>query len=404
MSATRNNYDEQSFLDFVYKNCPKHLRPAVDEPSLFDKMKDEEQDDDPYDIFKPEFYGGIVCDAGAVGRLCENIPYYLEENNDVDFEEDVVEDFIEDYEEEIPSSELHPASRDCLLVGGGKNRKRNNRRRKRRVNNKVESLSVQKAEASMGTKVILGASKETDLQYVDADSFRKDGGNTYLAYDFKINDVYDPDPLFLTGGVTGFNEMCAFFLRFRVDAVEIHAQFSNQETFAVTVGIIFSPERLATSIGSRSLAIDALERYGAEPPMIMGPASGNGLAKFPIMRVKPSRVLGNPAAYYGSENYCGFFNASPVAPIWMTIIAVGPNNTGLANGIGSNVRLRFKTHFYSIRSSLLGNAMRIVLLEEYQKVYKDPDILPKDKIKMLQAIEKKMNTPEDSLAVTFKST
>jgi len=291
----------------------------------------------------------------------------------------------------------------------GRNRKRQvNRIKRKYAGNKngprpivIETKATQQGEKSMNTRVILGSSQNSDLQYLDADSSRKNGAASFVAWQYRINDVYDPDPLLFTGGVTGFSEMGAFFTRFRVDAVEIHAQISNFENFPVTVGFVFSPESLLASLGTPAAALNALERWGAETPIIMGGVSGNNIAKFPPVRVKPSRILGNAAAYYGNENYCGFFNSTPFLAIYVTFIVYGPS--ALSLGVFANVRLRFKTHFYNIRSTLLGDPEKLLLTQEYQRTYLDTTLTEEQKNEIYERILQMYEAPPGQLELMIKN-
>jgi hypothetical protein len=248
-------------------------------------------------------------------------------------------------------SELHPFKLDVLLLGGGRNKRQTKGRQPRKRGPTATTKSI---EGSMGATRLLGSFKIMQLVYTDADSQRTGGASNYFAFDYRINDCYDPDPLFLTGGITGFAETSAFFSRWIVEEFELNLTLTNQENFPLTAGVVFSPVRLSTFLSTRALAIDALERWGAVTPQSLGHATGQDRCRFPLLRVKPGHVLGNPSLYMGEEAFSGFSTASPLSQLYVTIIVFGPATVSTPNGVFCNAVLRYKTRFFSIQSSLLG--------------------------------------------------
>lgn len=254
------------------------------------------------------------------------------------------------------------------------------RKNARRTNGKRTNVKqtplVNRAQTSMGQKVLLGSFQKVDLIYADADSQRNNPANSYLAFSFRINDVYDPDPLILSGGITGFNEMSAFFSRFHVEEVEVDIVMDNQEQFPLTVCPVFAPTDLVAAIGSRSLAVDAMERWGAIKPIVLGHVTGQDRYIMQTLRIKPSMVLGNPALYNGDPSYTGTNSSSPTSFVFLTIVAVGPATVSLTNGMFITTTIRYKVRFFSLAKTLFGFSSRAeveVLLAKYREAYKQRD-------------------------------
>ena len=99
-----------------------------------------------------------------------------------------------------------------------KNRTRGTRRRPRRIRNE-------------STMMIMPAHIRRKLRYVDSAYVRNNPGNNFLIYSFRVNDLYDPDPLILSGSLSGFKELMQFYAQYRVLRITAAVTIVNIETF-----------------------------------------------------------------------------------------------------------------------------------------------------------------------------
>ena len=67
-----------------------------------------------------------------------------------------------------------------------------------------------------GRSLIMPPKLIRTLRYVDSAYVRNNPGGNYLVYSFRINDLYDPDPLLLSGSISGFKEIMQFYAQYRV--------------------------------------------------------------------------------------------------------------------------------------------------------------------------------------------
>ena len=74
------------------------------------------------------------------------------------------------------------------------------------------------------------------LRYCDSTYVRNNPGGNFLVYSFRINDLYDPDPIILSGSVSGFKELMQFYSYYRVLSVNIGVHITNNETFSIMYG------------------------------------------------------------------------------------------------------------------------------------------------------------------------
>jgi len=75
---------------------------------------------------------------------------------------------------------------------------------------------------------IISETTITVLHYTDLTLSRLNAAAAQFAlFSLRLNDVYDPDPLFGTGSLSGFNEYCQFYNRYRVLSAKVHWEIVN---------------------------------------------------------------------------------------------------------------------------------------------------------------------------------
>jgi hypothetical protein len=182
--------------------------------------------------------------------------------------------------------------------------------------------------------------------YNDPLYVRNNSGANYLVYAFRCNDLYDPDPLLLSGSLSGFKEMMAFYNYYRVLNSHIVLHVTNNESFPVLVGIVYSTNSLVGVIGSRDDAINALENDFSTRPILL--AAKGGIDNETIsVSLRPWLLLGNKAQYLAEAGYTGTVVTSPSIPLYAHVIIASPNTTNLSNGVTTALNLGFDAEFFS---------------------------------------------------------
>lgn len=183
------------------------------------------------------------------------------------------------------------------------------------------------------------------FMYVDNAYVRNNPGNNYLVYSFRINDLYDPDPLVLSGSVSGFKEMMQFYQYYRVLEFSATINISNNEAFDIFYGAVFSQSNLTGSIVSRDDAANALENNYAKGPFLLSEKTGMDRGTMRL-RIKPSALLGVPKQYFADNDYTGTGLATPPIPLWLNFIVYTPTGAVLSNGYTTATKLFFRAEFF----------------------------------------------------------
>jgi len=172
---------------------------------------------------------------------------------------------------------------------------------------------------------------------------------------YRISDIFDPNPSLLTGGITGYAEFTAIFFKWIVNRVYIDLAIVNQEPAKpITIGVIFNPDNLSSTILSRANAINALERPGTMVKSVMlAPSAGQNRVTNLHFKVNPSTVYGNSALYFGSVNFSGSTPAGPPQELYVHVIVIGPAALSLSSGILSSIKLTYDVKFFSVAPGLL---------------------------------------------------
>jgi hypothetical protein len=184
------------------------------------------------------------------------------------------------------------------------------------------------------------------LNYSDPFYVRFNSAANYLVYAFKINTLFDVDPLILSGTISGFKEVMAFYTYFRVKKFRAHLEITNNEAFPVMWGIVFSPDSLVGVIANRDDAINALENDFSTRPKMLSAKGGIDKDKT-TLRCDPEVLLGNSQQYNADVAYAGTVTTDPTRLLYMNVIIASPSATNLINGVTTTLTLNYTTQFFS---------------------------------------------------------
>lgn len=183
------------------------------------------------------------------------------------------------------------------------------------------------------------------LNYIDSNHVRSNSGALYLVYSLRINDLYDPDPLILSGLVSGFKELMQFYTSYRVVHTKVHLTISNNEAFPLLYGIQFGTSSLVGVISNRDDAVNVLENDFTTRARMISAKGGIDTDEIQTS-VKPGFVLGDNRQYQSELGYAGQGLATPPIPLYMNFIIASPGSTNLANGVTTALTLEFKANFF----------------------------------------------------------
>lgn len=183
------------------------------------------------------------------------------------------------------------------------------------------------------------------LNYIDAAYVRNNPGNNFLVYSFRVNDLFDPDPLILSGSVSGFKEIMNFYSAYRVKSVHVQFKIFNNEAFALLYGCVFSQTNLTISLGTRDDAINALENDFSTRARLIS-AKGGLDSDCITYTLEIWKLLGNKQQYEADINYAGLGVVSPTTPLWLNFIVASPTGAALANGYTNATTISMTSEFF----------------------------------------------------------
>jgi hypothetical protein len=186
------------------------------------------------------------------------------------------------------------------------------------------------------------------LVYNEPELLLQSSTATFLVKEWRMSDVWDPDPALGGGSVAGFNKLIAIYNLWRVENFKIKIQVANNEPArSVTFGLIFRDARPSSIILTAADAQNALEVQPSTGPNIVGETTGNSIYRGPWHKIAPQHVLGNTFTYYGDNDYAGVGSATPSQVLWVAFVAyIGTGD--LTNGVFLNAYMEFTTRFYSL--------------------------------------------------------
>lgn len=170
------------------------------------------------------------------------------------------------------------------------------------------------------------------FSYSDATYQRFNAGANYLVYAIRINDVYDPDPLILSGSVSGYKEKMQFYNFCKVNKFRALLTIANTEAFPLMYGIVFNRQNLVGVISNRDDAVNALETGVGTGTRMIAAKGGLDLERISCA-IQPWKVLGNFPQYISNDDYACQIATSPAKQLFMHIIIASPSGVNIANGV-----------------------------------------------------------------------
>lgn len=241
------------------------------------------------------------------------------------------------------------------------NRKRNNKSSKRTKGgeDRLTSMTNVRIPKALIPSSPFPMEMTRALVFNEENLLLQDSANSWVMKEWRISDVWDPDPALGGGSVSGFTELIAVYQEWIVE--KFRATFtvvSNEPAIPISFGIIFRDARPSATITSFTTAVSALEVGPSYGPFSCGETTG--MSRFgprKIPPIHPAAILGNPLEYFADIDYHGHGSASPTDPMWMAFIMYTHSGIDLTNGCFFTMLMRFTTRFYS-KSTIIARSKR----------------------------------------------
>lgn len=187
----------------------------------------------------------------------------------------------------------------------------------------------------------------THLNYKDQELSRFNAaGAQFSVFYLRFNNLFDMDPLLGTGSVSGFNELCALYTKYRVIGADIEWELGNFG--AAPIYAYYYPSVTLTVPATVQGAISQAETPFAVPVRMAAPVNSTpNIVHFTKRHVELSSLFGNPREYYSNEDYVGVATNTPAGPttsLYLIFVAYSSNNWSY--NLNSNIKLRLRTEFF----------------------------------------------------------
>lgn len=170
-------------------------------------------------------------------------------------------------------------------------------------------------------------------------------GGTYAIKSISCNSLFDPDPAILTSTYAGFAWLSQAYDENLVQLSRAKWWVGNNKESYASVGIVYSFERLDTSIATWQEAKDALENSFSTKTIQLAPVGVGGCSRFIQAKVNLADLT-KTGVYQFSELYSGQGTQNPPYEIWVNYI--GFSNDGVASfDCTTEITMEATVEFYS---------------------------------------------------------
>lgn len=187
------------------------------------------------------------------------------------------------------------------------------------------------------------------MTYVDVSStLLGTVGSQYGYYRYRMNDIYDPNPLILTPNVVGQKEMATLYERYRVSGCAIHLIGSNQMDIPVNIVIWPSTDDQATLVSTSQYIQQMIGNAFSQYRQI---SSKGGMDRFSLKNyVSCKKLVGSLQVKY-DDGYAALSGASPSIPLYWNIASYSLAGFNYTSGtIPFEARLTFYVEWYDRRT------------------------------------------------------
>jgi len=294
---------------------------------------------------------------------------------------------------QIDKRETHPFNTPIGLLGGvrGKGRRRGRykgqrgkvppkKEGQREIFNTLEKTRVPRQFLS---NVPVANSTRKKMSYYEPNLNIVPGGVAFYVKDWRMNSVYDPDPLVGGGNVSGFTQFSAIWNIYRVDRFRFRYEIVSLETTVpLQFFFVLRDYQPSTTLTTYALCQANAEVQGATRPHILGVLNGQNVyrsagrggrdldAKW-LDWINPGTFSGDPLLYRSTTGFSGTGAANPSSIVWLGLVVMAEGSGGtIPNGFTIMIELEFDVSWWSTVTSLPSLQERVDC-EQHLKLKKD---------------------------------
>lgn len=225
---------------------------------------------------------------------------------------------------------------------------------KRINNNNKKSLARNKPNANYQIEVPINQQSYAansyicTLKYIDELVAKTNAGLPYIYWRIKMNDLYDPNPLILSGLISGFIELTNIYNRYLVLDFMVKITVVNNETFPVLITVAPTDVDQAAIITSAGAAA-SMGEYPRAITRLLGGTNGQNRAVINF-KVHLPTFVGQPGAYTDSLQYSGLPSSSPLVNTFFNVSASASSN--FTTGVTQHAQYYFRCKFSQRKTPL----------------------------------------------------
>jgi len=270
--------------------------------------------------------------------------------------------------ENVPGRETHPFDTPVGLKGGvggrGRYRRRNQGRRRGKRKKETQEQLYRSLEKTRVPKEFLGNVPVANLErkrmaFYEPNLNIVPGGVAFYVKDWRINSVYDPDPLIGGGTVSGFTQFSALWNIYRVDRFRFRYEMCSLETTVpLQFYFVYRDYQPSTNINTYALCQANVEVVGSSEAHILGVLNGNNIYRSGgknrdteaqwTQWINPGTFSGDPLLYRASAGFSGTGAANPSSVVWLGLVVMAEGSGGtIPNGFTIMVHMEFDVTWWS---------------------------------------------------------
>jgi len=180
----------------------------------------------------------------------------------------------------------------------------------------------------------------TDLTYPDTVYAKNNIGSAFLSWRYRMNSIYDPDPLVGSGSVPGYTFWSGAYTYYRVLTLGYSIQIMNLEGSPVDVVVVPSIADLGANYSGTN------ELFGM-PYATQSAISTKGGMDRALLKghIDLGKFTGNTTQYLGNDAYGSSFGTNPGAMNYLNVGGVSSALFTVNNGLDYRVTLTYTVLF-----------------------------------------------------------
>lgn len=183
----------------------------------------------------------------------------------------------------------------------------------------------------------MAAGASVSFQYVDPHILRNAFSANVLNWRYRMNSVFDPDPLALSGAIPGFNEWASLFTTYRVRNFHYKITLSSND---VEPAVAYCLPVLTDHGANWTVALSASVGNLGRSSILPGINGGAGIMMSGTVKI--AEWLGS-TNYATDDNYQALVTGNPLGVLYFYVGADG--SAVHVNGVTARVELRYDVDF-----------------------------------------------------------